>query len=225
MKIDINKFKDIVDSLETVGGCPKASNKFTPDTKGISFTDEYTNEEAFIFYLKNENLDIRSSIIFLETGLIIITLGDRVYHFNVPQDITVTEEAIQEYLDDIYIQATDSFYKWLTEKTVGSGDENKLPGIYESISTFGYVGQFKIESTDLNVQQTKTIMISLPVGYEISIKYKTHVEEEELKHTVDTALLDNEGNAVKKILQADITTNGRSTLLHVLGEIVKPIEL
>ncbi|VEV88298.1 hypothetical protein [Staphylococcus phage Stab20] len=221
MSIDLKEWEKIINKQEEIGGCPKkAKISFTGNKDCHPFTDNITGEEGIIFYVENEKLEVPSSIVVLDNGEAVVTTDSKITHGNIPDDFETSEESIIDFLNNLYIQATEEYYNWLQLQLIGNQDKNKLPGIIAELSEGLKVGSFTINDKNVLLYREK-VNIHLPVGYLIIIEYSI----DEGKHIIDTKLQDSEGTVINRIIRTDITYNGSFHLINTLSSIVKPISL
>ena len=221
MSIDLKKWEKIINEQEEIGGCPKkAKISFTGNKDCQSFKDSLTDEKGIIFYVENEKLEVASSIVVLANGEVIVTTDSTVTHDNIPDDFETSEESVVEFLDNLYIKATEEYYNWLQLQLVGNKQEDKLPGIIAELSSGLKVGSFTISDRNILIQRRK-VSIHLPEGYLIVIEYA----KDEGRHVIDTKLQDSEGTLINRIIKTDITYDGSGHLIATLNSIVKPISL
>src|SRR5699024_8949336 len=221
MSIDLKKWEEIINKQEEIGGCPKkAKLSFTDNKDCQSFKDSLTDEEGIIFYVENEKLEVASSIVVLANGEVIVTTDSTVTHDTVPDDFETSEESVVEFLDNLYIKATEKYYNWLQLQLVGNKKEDKLPGIIAELSRGIRVGSFTINDGNMLIQRRK-VSIHLPEGYLIVIEYS----KDEDRHIIDTKLQDSEGTLINRIIKTDITYDGFGHLITTLESIVETISL
>ncbi|BBC69626.1 hypothetical protein pSco10_10 [Staphylococcus phage phiSA039] len=221
MSIDLKEWEKIINKQEEIGGCPKkAKISFTGNKDCYPFTDSITGEEGIIFYVENEKLEVPSSIVVLDNGEAVVTTDSKITHGNIPDDFETSEESIVDFLDNLYIKATEEYYNWLQLQLIGNQDKNKLPGIIAELSEGIKVGSFTLNDKNVLLYREK-VNIHLPVGYLIIIEYS----RDEGKHFLDTKLQDSEGTIINRIIKTDITYDGLGHLINTLGSIVEPISL
>ena len=221
MSIDLKKWEKIINEQEEIGGCPKkAKISLTGNKDCQSFKDSFTEEEGIIFYVKNEKLEVDSSIVVLANGETVVTTDSTVTHDIIPDDFETSEESVVEFLDNLYMKATEEYYNWLQLQLVGTQQEDKLPGIVAELSRGIRVGSFTINDRNMLIQRRK-VSIHLPEGYLIVIEYS----KDEGKHVIDTKLQDSEGTLINRIIKTDITYDGFGHLFTTLNSIVEPISL
>ncbi|XWX29716.1 hypothetical protein WOJGOHIN_CDS0090 [Staphylococcus phage PG-2021_87] len=221
MDINLKEWEKIINKQEEIGGCPKkAKISFTGNKDCQSFKDSLTDEEGIIFYVENEKLEVVSSIVVLANGEVIVTTDSTVTHDTVPDDFETSEESVVEFLDNLYIKATEEYYNWLQLQLVGTQQEDKLPGIIAELSSGLKVGSFTISDRNMLIQRRK-VSIHLPEGYLIVIEYA----KDEGKHVIDTKLQNSEGTLINRIIKTDITYDGLGHLTNTLESIVEPISL
>lgn len=221
MSIELKEWEKIINKQEEIGGCPKkAKISFTGNKDCQSFKDSLTDEEGIIFYVENEKLEVVSSIVVLANGEVIVTTDSTVTHDTVPDDFETSEESVVEFLDNLYMKATEEYYNWLQLQLVGTQKEDKLPGVIAELSRGIRVGSFTINDRNMLIQRRK-VSIHLPEGYLIVIEYA----KDEGRHVIDTKLQDSEGTLINRIIKTDITYGGSGHLIATLNSIVKPISL
>ena len=221
MSIELKKWEKIINKQEEIGGCPKkAKLSFTGNKDCQSFKDSLTDEEGIIFYVENEKLEVASSIVVLANGEVIVTTDSTVTHDTVPDDFETSEESVVDFLDNLYMKATEEYYSWLQLQLVGNKKEDKLPGISAELSSGLKVGSFTINDRNILAQRRK-VSIHLPEGYLIVIEYS----KDEGRHIIDTKLQDSEGTLINRIIKTDITYDGFGHLITTLESIVEPISL
>ncbi len=221
MDINLKEWEKIINKQEEIGGCPKkAKLSFTGNKDCQSFKDSLTDEEGIIFYVENEKLEVASSIVVLANGEVIVTTDSTVTHDTVPDDFETSEESVVDFLDNLYIKATEEYYNWLQLQLVGTQQEDKLPGIIAELSSGLKVGSFTINDRNILIQRRK-VSIHLPEGYLIVIEYA----KDEGRHVIDTKLQNSEGTLINRIIKTDITYGGLGHLVATLNSIVKPISL
>lgn len=221
MSIDLKEWEKIINEQEEIGGCPKkAKISFTGNKDCQSFKDSLTDEEGIIFYVENEKLEVPSSIVVLANGEVIVTTDSTVTHDTIPDDFETSEESVVEFLDNLYIKATEKYYNWLQLQLVGTQKEDKLPGLIAELSSGLKVGSFTINDQNVFLHRNKA-NIHLPAGYLIGIEYS----KDEGRHVIDTKLQDSEGTLINRIIKTDITYGGSGHLIATLNSIVKPISL
>lgn len=221
MDINLKEWEKIINKQEEIGGCPKkAKLSFTGNKDCQSFKDSLTDEEGIIFYVENEKLEVASSIVVLANGEVIVTTDSTVTHDTVPDDFETSEESVVDFLDNLYMKATEEYYSWLQLQLVGNKKEDKLPGIVAELSRGIRVGSFTINDRNMLIQRRK-VSIHLPEGYLIVIEYS----KDEGRHIIDTKLQDSEGTLINRIIKTDITYDGFGHLITTLESIVEPISL
>lgn len=221
MSIDLKEWEKIINKQEEIGGCPKkAKLSFTGNKDCQSFKDSLTEEEGIIFYVQNEKLEVVSSIVVLANGETVVTTDSKVTHDIVPDDFETSEESVVEFLDNLYMKATEEYYNWLQLQLVGTQQEDKLPGVIAELSRGIRVGSFTINDRNMLIQRRK-VSIHLPEGYLIVIEYS----KDEGRHIIDTKLQDSEGTLINRIIKTDITYDGFGHLVTTLDSIVEPISL
>lgn len=221
MSIDLKEWEKIINKQEEIGGCPKkAKISLTGNKDCQSFKDSLTEEEGIIFYVENEKLEVDSSIVVLANGETVVTTDSTVTHDIIPDDFETSEESIVDFLDNLYIKATEEYYTWLQLQLVGTQQEDKLPGIVAELSRGLRVGSFTINDRNMLIQRRK-VSIHLPEGYLIVIEYA----KDEGRHVIDTKLQNSEGTLINRIIKTDITYDGLGHLINTLESIVEPISL
>lgn len=221
MSIELKKWEEIINKQEEIGGCPKkAKISFTGNKDCQSFKDSLTDEEGIIFYVQNEKLEVASSIVVLANGEVIVTTDSTVTHDTIPDDFETSEESVVEFLDNLYMKATEEYYSWLQLQLVGTQQEDKLPGVIAELSRGLRVGSFTINDRNMLIQRRK-VSIHLPEGYLIVIEYS----KDEDRHVIDTKLQNSEGTLINRIIKTDITYDGLGHLINTLESIVEPISL
>lgn len=221
MDINLKEWENIINKQEEIGGCPKkAKISFTGNKDCQSFKDSLTDEEGIIFYVENEKLEVASSIVVLANGEVIVTTDSKVTHDTIPDDFETSEESVVDFLDNLYMKATEEYYNWLQLQLVGTQQEDKLPGVIAELSSGLKVGSFTINDRNILIQRRK-VSIHLPEGYLIIIEYS----KDEGRHIIDTKLQNSEGTLINRIIKTDITYGGLGHLIATLNSIVKPISL
>ena len=221
MEINLKEWEKIINKQEEIGGCPKkAKISLTGNKDCQSFKDSLTEEEGIIFYVENEKLEVDSSIVVLANGETVVTTDSTVTHDIIPDDFETSEESIVDFLDNLYIKATEEYYNWLQLQLVGNQKKDKLPGIVAELSSGLKVGSFTINDQNVSLNRKKA-GIYLPVGYLIVIEYS----RDEGRHVIDTKLQDSEGTLINRIIKTDITYDGLGHLINTLNSIVEPISL
>ena len=221
MEINLKEWEKIINKQEEIGGCPKkAKISLTGNKDCQSFKDSLTEEEGIIFYVENEKLEVDSSIVVLANGETVVTTDSTVTHYIIPDDFETSEESIVDFLDNLYIKATEEYYNWLQLQLVGNQKKDKLPGIVAELSSGLKVGSFTINDQNVSLNRKKA-GIYLPVGYLIVIEYS----RDEGRHVIDTKLQDSEGTLINRIIKTDITYDGLGHLINTLNSIVEPISL
>ncbi|XWX30673.1 hypothetical protein TETAKXXN_CDS0034 [Staphylococcus phage PG-2021_17] len=221
MDINLKEWENIINKQEEIGGCPKkAKISLTGNKDCQSFKDSLTEEEGIIFYVENEKLEVDSSIVVLANGETVVTTDSTVTHDIIPDDFETSEESIVDFLDNLYIKATEEYYTWLQLQLVGTQQEDKLPGIVAELSRGLRVGSFTINDRNMLIQRRK-VSIHLPEGYLIVIEYA----KDEGRHVIDTKLQNSEGTLINRIIKTDITYDGLGHLINTLESIVEPISL
>ena len=221
MEINLKEWENIINKQEEIGGCPKkAKISLTGNKDCQSFKDSLTEEEGIIFYVENEKLEVDSSIVVLANGETVVTTDSTVTHDIIPDDFETSEESIVDFLDNLYIKATEEYYNWLQLQLVGNQKKDKLPGIVAELSSGLKVGSFTINDQNVSLNRKK-VGIYLPVGYLIVIEDS----RDEGRHVIDTKLQDSEGTLINRIIKTDITYDGLGHLINTLNSIVEPISL
>lgn len=221
MEINLKEWEKIINKQEEIGGCPKkAKISLTGNKDCQSFKDSLTEEEGIIFYVENEKLEVDSSIVVLANGETVVTTDSTVTHDIIPDDFETSEESIVDFLDNLYIKATEEYYNWLQLQLVGNQKKDKLPGIVAELSSGLKVGSFTINDQNVSLNRKK-VGIYLPAGYLIVIEYS----RDEGRHVIDTKLQDSEGTLINRIIKTDITYDGLGHLINTLNSIVEPISL
>lgn len=222
----LKKIEILLENVKTVNG-----NEIQDNFTGIGAPPGcrvVKAENALTFKIKDEKLDeypiISFSFLERDNNKLSILFSSQYFNFNIPEDLELTIESLQNYLDECYIGALRLYKQALKDLEEGTKEVDKFPGLVSYITE-----KFSFKSltiTEFNVDyDTSTIYINVPGGYSVRVKYK-----QGNSHKVVLELLKNNTliNTVKEFsIERDSGGTFRvlSKIRLNLEEVVKPISL
>lgn len=171
--MDLNKWKDIINGMETING-----NEFhTIGTLDKVIVSQSSEDPCITFNIEDKEINIVVTFTILKNinQLAILFSQDVIYYFDIDEDI----KDPKTFIKDCYIGAKEEYKKLIYRLKNGNEEVNKLPSIIGLVHSFkdNYIPLTYIRILDIDVtnkivdNNIDTITILLDCGYSIDILY------------------------------------------------------
>lgn len=185
--MELKKWKDIIESMDTLNGYEFTSNgfKFNKESNFDKVSEfESEEEHSILFKIKDTDLNLTVTFTMIEETkkLVVIFSQEIMYSFDVLDNV----EKPEIFLEECYVGAKSKYFELKDKIENGTREVNKLPGIIGLCSSYegSYIPKTTVlvslvskEVKQINGDVLESVILHLDFNYKLVLYYnqKTHL--------------------------------------------------